>query len=88
MNWEIRVSLSHTYCCFRSVKPHLKPEVKNPLKRCSSRQCGCPAEICTKLITKSGLSLPSLQFYFHKGHDPASVTDKLCHRMLPEVEEK
>ena len=25
---------------------------------------------------------------FHKGHDPTSVMDKLCQRMLPEVEEK
>ena len=92
---EFRVSWSHTYRCFRGGKPRLKPEVKNPLKRRNapgSRRCGCPAEICTRLmVTKSGLSLLEVTIppiLLHKGHDPTSVTDKLCHRMLPEVEEK
>ena len=92
---EFRVSWSHTYRCFRGGKPRLKPEVKNPLKRRNapgSRRCGCPAEIRTRLmVTKSGLSLLEVTIppiLLHKGHDPRSVTDKLCHRMLPEVEEK
>ena len=92
---EFRVSWSHTYRCFRGGKPRLKPEVKNPLKRRNapgSRRCGCPAEIRTRLmVTKSGLSLLEVTIppiLLHKGHDPTSVTDKLCHRMLPEVEEK
>ena len=92
---EFRVSWSQTYHCFRGGKPRLKPEVKNPLKRRNapgSRRRNCPAEMCTRLlVTKSGLSLlevsiPSISL--HKGHDPTSVTDKLCQRMLPEVEEK
>ena len=92
---EFRVSWSHTYHCFRGGKPRLKPEVKNPLKRRNapgSSRCGCPAEIRTRLmVTKSGLSLLEVTIppiLLHKGHDPTSVTDKLCHRMLPEVEEK
>ena len=43
------------------------------------------------MVTKSGLSLLEVTILLtllHKGHDSTSVTDKLCHRMLPEVEEK
>jgi len=92
---EYRVSWSQTYRCFRGGKPRLKPEVKNPLKRRNapgSRRCNCPAELCTRLlVTNSGLSLLEISIppiSFHKGHDPTSVMDKLCQRMLPEVEEK
>ena len=92
---EFRVSWSQTDRCFRGGKPRLKPEVKNPLKRHNapgSRRCGCPAEIRARLmVTKSGLSLLEVTIppiSLHKGHDPTAVTDKLCQRMLPEVEEK
>ena len=92
---EFRVSWSHTYRCFRGGKPCLKPEMKNPLKCCNvpgSRQRGCLAEIRTRLmVTKSDLFLLEVTIppiLLHKGHDPTSVTDKLCHRMLTEVEER
>ena len=38
------------------------------------------------LLTTRGHYIPPLSL--HKGHDPTAVTDKLCQRMLPEVEEK
>lgn len=56
---EFRVTWSQTYCYFRAEKPHLKLEVKNPLKRHNapgSRRCSCPVEIHT-MQAKSGLSL-------------------------------
>ena len=92
---EFTVSWSQTYYCFRGGKPRLKPEASNPLRRRNapgSRRCNCPAEVRTRLLaTKSGLSLLEVSIppiSLHKGHDPSSVTDKLCQRMLPEVEEK
>ena len=92
---EFKVSWKQTYHCFRGGKARLKPEIKNPLKRRNapgSRRVNCPAQLQTRLlVTKSGLSMLEINVPLiscHKGHDPSSVTDKLCQRMLPEVEEK
>ena len=81
---------------YRGGKPCLKPEVKNPLKRCNapgSRRCNCPAEMCTRLlVTKSGFSLLEISIPpdFVSQRPRSNICDgqTLSEDAIPEVEEK
>ena len=98
LGWETAgYSINHSqyYRCYRGGNRHLKPEVGNVLKQRntpSSRRCGCPADVHTRLIeTTTGVSILEgrvPQLSIHEGHDPASITDQVACKTLPEVEDK
>lgn len=89
------VKWSKSYNCFRGGKGRLKAEIENPLKRRNapgSRCCTCPAVIRTRLlvigddteILEVNVPLSSA----HENHTPTSITDQLCNKPLPEIENK
>lgn len=86
---------THTYNCLRGGEGKIKPLKLSKKNRCSigSRRCGCKAVLQIRLLTISDGSMaleikfPTIDAHLPI-HNPLSITDQMCLKPLPELENK